>query len=60
MIPMERLNTVNQVQMLNYLNDDHFKYWLTFFAKVMPHCEILFRELQSRSLDHVKINTYIS
>ena len=33
------------------LNDSDFSFWLTFFSKVMPLVEIMFSQLQSRSVD---------
>jgi hypothetical protein len=50
-------DTINQAGMLlRYLNDDNFNYWLDFFAKIMPHCDILFKQLQSRSKEVLEIN----
>ena len=54
-------NTYNQAQsLLSYLNNDIFLYWLSFFATLMPHCEMLFKFLQSRSLDSIKIMNEVS
>lgn len=54
-------NTFNQAQMLlSYLNNDDFGYWLNFFATLLPHCEILFKCLQSRSIDSIKIMSEIN
>jgi len=54
-------NTINQAEtLLGYLNNESFIYWLTFFAQVMPHCEILFKEFQSRSLDALKMNGFLN
>ena len=49
-------NTHNQAEtLLSYLNNDNFLYWLNFFSTLMPHCEILFQCLQSRSIDTITI-----
>jgi len=36
------------------LNNSDFNFWLTFFSKVMPFVEIMFSQLQSRSVDACK------
>jgi hypothetical protein len=41
-------NTTNQASLiLHYLKDEIFKYWLNFFQKIMPHCDILFKQYYS-------------
>ena len=42
------------------LHDDDFLFWLEFFNKVMPHCSILFNELQQRAVDSVRTRKYVS
>ena len=54
-------STINQASGLkNYLVDYHFNFWLHFFNKIMPHCDILFNQLQQRDVDSVKVHKYIS
>ena len=40
---------------LNYLMDDEFNFWLSFFSKIMPHVDILFRQIQSRQATSIQI-----
>lgn len=42
------------------LEDSEFIFWLTFFHKIMPHVDILYNQLQSRSKDNVQIQKDIS
>ncbi|GBP83619.1 hypothetical protein EVAR_61233_1 [Eumeta japonica] len=54
-------NSYNQAQsLLSYSNNENFLYWLNFHATLMPHCEMLFKFLQSRSLDSIKIMNEVS
>ena len=39
------------------LTDSDFNFWLTFFSKVMPLVEIMFSQLQSRSVDACKVKS---
>lgn len=42
------------------LRDDDFLFWLQFFNKVMPHCDIFFSQLQQRAIDSIKTRKYVS
>ncbi|GBP58253.1 hypothetical protein EVAR_40759_1 [Eumeta japonica] len=54
-------DSYNQAQsLLSYSNNENFLYWLNFHATLMPHCEMLFKFLQSRSLDSIKIMNEVS
>lgn len=54
-------STLNQAMGLrNYLQDSDFLYWLQFFHMIMPHCDILFNQLQKRSIDVLNIKNYIN
>lgn len=44
----------------SFLKDDDFLFWLDFFCKIMPHCDILFSELQQKQIDSVKTMKYVS
>ena len=37
----------------NTLQSPSFEYWLNLFAKIMPHVEILFNQMQSRQINSV-------
>jgi len=37
-----------------------FQYWLSLFAKIMPHVEILFKQMQSRVVNSVVTTNYIT
>lgn len=57
----EDANTLNQAQALkNYLQNEHFLYWLDFFHLIMPHADILFNQLQKRNIDVISVKNYIS
>lgn len=52
-------NSINQADMLQrYLKDSTFLYWLDFFQSILPHSEILFKQMQKRNIDlvHTKKN----
>lgn len=44
----------------NYLQDYDFNFWLDFYNKIMPSCDILFNQLQHREIDAIKVQTYIN
>lgn len=47
--------TRKAVGLRKLLNNDHeFLFWLEFFSKILPHCDILFNQLQRRDVDSVK------
>lgn len=53
-------STVNQAKALrSYLEDPQFIYWLDVFHLIMPHVEILYKKLQLRSLDSVKVKSVL-
>lgn len=53
--------TINKAMGLKgFLQNEDFLFWLYFFNKVMPHCDILFNELQQKSIDAVKTIHYVS
>lgn len=53
-------STINKVAgLINYLKDDDFVFWLKFFNKIMMNCDILYNELQSKSIDGIKALKYI-
>ena len=43
----------------NLIKNDDFNYWLDFFNKIMPHVDILYNELQHRSIDCIKARKYV-
>ena len=43
-----------------YLEDEEFLYWLTFFSKIMPHVDILYNQLQARSIDPIKARNAVT
>ncbi|XP_076763834.1 zinc finger MYM-type protein 1-like [Xylocopa sonorina] len=45
---------------LNYLNDDNFKFWLELFHQIMPHVEIIYNQMQSRDITVSKVQEYIT
>lgn len=52
--------TVNKaVGLSNLLKDNDFIFWVTFFNKIMPHCDILYNELQNKTIDCIKALKYI-
>jgi hypothetical protein len=48
------------VGLKHILNDYDFNYWLYFFNKIMPHCEILYNQLQRREIDSIKMQSCVS
>lgn len=42
------------------LEDPTFMFWLTVFHKLMPHVDILYKQLQKREIDSVQIKKAIS
>ena len=46
--------------LLAHLEDEQFLYWLEFFHRIMPHADILFKMLQQRNIDAVKVNHCIT
>lgn len=48
---------------LCYLLDDEFLFWLSFFHKIMPHIDILYSQIQARTINAIrlrnKIDTFI-
>ncbi|XP_069673117.1 zinc finger MYM-type protein 1-like isoform X1 [Periplaneta americana] len=48
------------VGLKGFLQDDDFLFWLHFFNKVMPLCNILFSQLQERAVSSMKTQKYIS
>ena len=44
---------------LHHLNSKNFIFWLNFFYQIMPHVEIIFNQMQSRSIDSYKVQEYI-
>lgn len=56
----EDSKTINQaIGLKGFLQNEDFIFWLNFFHLVMPHCEILFKELQKRSIDILSVKNYI-
>ena len=45
---------------LLYLYNDSFLFWLELFSKIMPHVDVLYKQMQARSLSAVKIRDCIS
>ena len=43
----------------NILQNPSFEYWLNLFAKIMPHVEILFHQMQSRQIKAVFARNYV-
>lgn len=41
------------------LKDEHFVFWLSFFNRVMPHVEIIFKQLQTKCTDPVKVREQV-
>lgn len=59
--PSNDKSTVRKaVGLKNMLKDPDFLYWLYFFNKIMPNCDILFNQLQSRDIDSIKMQKCIS
>lgn len=53
--------SINQAGALkNYLENETFLYWLKFFHSIMPHVDILFRQLQKSDIDAILIGKYIA
>lgn len=53
-------NTINKaIGLQNLLNNDDFNFWLNFFNNIMPHVDILYSELQHRSIDCIKARKYV-
>lgn len=53
-------STVNKaVGLTHFIKDDDFNFWLIFFNKIMPHCDILYNELQHRTIDCIKALKYV-
>ncbi|XP_049809501.1 zinc finger MYM-type protein 1-like [Schistocerca nitens] len=53
--------TINKATRLKgFLQDEDFLFWLNFFNTIMPHCDILFNQLQQRNIDAVKTVEYVS
>lgn len=50
------METVQKARGLRlFLQDKEFNFWLTFFHQIMPHVDILFRQVQSRQVDSLKL-----
>ncbi|XP_066259796.1 zinc finger MYM-type protein 1-like [Euwallacea similis] len=53
-------DTINQAICLSgFLQNEDFLYWLNFFHLIMPHCDILFNELQKRCIDVSSAKTFL-
>lgn len=53
-------STVNKaIGLKNLLDDENFIFWLSFFNMLMPHCDILYSELQNRTIDCIKAHKYV-
>jgi len=53
--------TMNKaIGLKHYLDDAEFNYWLSVFNAIMPHCDVLYNELQHRSIDCIKAQKYVS
>lgn len=53
-------NNINQATGLKrHLEDEHFLFWLNFFHKIMPHVDILFKQLQMRDIDVISVKNCI-
>jgi hypothetical protein len=51
---------INQATGLKrHLEDELFLFWLNFFHKIMPHVDILFKQLQMRNIDVILVKNYI-
>ncbi|PSN38900.1 hypothetical protein C0J52_20073 [Blattella germanica] len=58
----DRLDDVTRREssgLLANLNDAEFLFWLEFFHRIMPHADILFKELQQRNLNPEKAKSYV-
>lgn len=54
-------STVNKaIGLKNLLDDEDFIFWLSFFNMLMPHCDILYNELQNRTIDCIKAHKYVN
>ena len=43
-----------------FLQDPIFIFWLEFFAKIMPHVDILYNQIQSRNIDATSAASYLN
>lgn len=60
-------NTFNQNIAINQagalrrlLNDNTFIFWLNVFHRLMPHVDILYNQLQKRTIDPIQVNNAIN
>ena len=42
------------------MKDPQFLFWLKFFSSVMPHVDIVYRQIQARNIDAVRMNQCVS